>query len=108
MENARISIALSNDLNNVVYKDNVTPVEATILRTLHGKGSVNVVYIESMDKRSHNFEMERMRKQYPKSTIEKLYPGESPKIPVRFSEIGMTEPQEVARPQVRIEIEASE
>ena len=108
MENARVSIALSNDLNNVVYKDNVTPVEATILRSLHGKGSVNIVYIEGMDKRSHNLEMEKMRKNYPKATIDKLYPGESPKIPVRFSEIGMSEPQEVVRPAIKTDTQVAE
>jgi hypothetical protein len=108
MEIARVSIALSNDLNNVVYKDNVTPVEATILRSLHGKGSINIVYIESMDKRSHNAEMERMRKGYPKSTIDKLYPGEAPKIPVRFSEIGMSEPAEIVRPSIKVETETAE
>jgi hypothetical protein len=100
METARVSIALSNDLNNVVYRNEVTPVEATILRSLHGKGSVNIVYIENMDKRSHLIEMERMRKMYPKTTIDKLYPGEAPKIPVRFSEIGMSEPAEISRPAI--------
>lgn len=108
MENARVSISLSNDLNNVVYKDNVTPVEATVLRAMHGKGSVNIVYIESMDKRSHVQEFERVRNNYPKAQIDKLYPGESPKIPVRFSEIGMSEPQEITRPQIKVESEKSE
>ncbi len=108
METARVSICLSNDLNNVVYKDSVTPVEATVLRSLHGKGSVSIVYIENMDKRSHALEMERMRKIYPKSTIDKLYPGESPKIPVRFSEIGMSEPAEITRPAIGTSQEPSE
>jgi len=98
MELARVSITLSGDLGNVVYKNGVTVPEASILRAMHGKGSVSIVYIESMDKRSHDGEYSRLVAKYPKEVITKLWPGENPRLPVRFSEIGLAEPELEVRP----------
>jgi hypothetical protein len=98
MELARVSITLSGDLGNVVYKNGVTVPEASILRAMHGKGSVSIVYIESMDKRSHDGEYSRLIAKYPKEVITKLWPGENPRLPVRFSEIGLAEPELEVRP----------
>jgi hypothetical protein len=98
MELARVSITLSGDLGNVVYKNGITVPEASVLRAMHGKGSVSIVYIESMDKRSHNAELSRLIAKYPKEVVTKLWPGESPKLPVRFSEVGLVEPELEVRP----------
>lgn len=98
MELARVSITLSGDLGNVVYKNGITVPEASILRAMHGKGSVSIVYIESMDKRSHDGEYSRLVAKYPKEVITKLWPGENPRLPVRFSEIGLAEPELEVRP----------
>ncbi len=103
MELARVSITLSGDLGNVVYKNGITVPEASVLRAMHGKGSVSIVYIESMDKRSHGAELSRIIAKYPKDIVTKLWPGENPKLPVRFSEIGMTEPEPEVRPLASIE-----
>jgi len=65
---------------------------------MHGKGSVSIVYIESMDKRSHDGEYSRLVAKYPKEVITKLWPGENPRLPVRFSEIGLAEPELEVRP----------
>jgi hypothetical protein len=98
MELARISVTLSGDLGNVVYKNGITAPEASVLRAMHGKGSVSVVYIESMDKRSHDSELSRLITNYPKDVVTKLWPGESPRLPVRFSDIGLAEPELAVRP----------
>jgi hypothetical protein len=98
MELARVSITLSGDLGNVVYKNGITVPEASILRAMHGKGSVSIVYVESMDKRSHDGEYSRLVAKYPKDIITKLWPGENPRLPVRFSEIGLVEPELEVRP----------
>lgn len=102
MEIARVSITLSGDLGNVVYKNGVTVPEASVLRAMHGKDSVTLVYIESMDKRNHATELTRLKAKYPVTTIEKLWPGESPKLPVRFSEINMSEPELQVKPLASI------
>jgi hypothetical protein len=98
MELARISITLSGDLGNVVYKNGITVPEASVLRAMHGKGSVSVVYIESMDKRNHGIELSRLITNYPKDVVTKLWPGENPRLPVRFSDIGLSEPELTVRP----------
>lgn len=103
METARVSITLSGDLGNVVYKNEVSVPEASVLRAMHGRSSVSIVYIESMDKRSHSAELARLRAKYPVSVIEKLWPGESPKLPVRFSEIGLEEPELQVKPLASIQ-----
>lgn len=102
METARVSIALSGDLNNVVYLNDISVPEAAVLRTLHGRGSVSIVYIEAMNKRAHAVELKRLRGKYDAAVIDKLFPGESPKLPVHFSDIGMSEPVEVVRNEVKV------
>jgi len=102
METARVSVALSGDLNNVVYLNEISVPEASVLRALHGKGSVSIVYIESMNKRAHAVELKRLKGKYSSAIIDKLFPGESPKLPVHFSDIGMSEPVEVVRNEIKV------
>lgn len=97
METADCEVRLLGDLNNSVPKQNVTPAEALIIRTIHGPDSIIKLKITGSDKRPHKEEHARLELIYGQSVSDngtfifsKLFPQQfDPKLPVKFSEIGI-------------------
>lgn len=120
MEIADCKLKIGNDSNNVILKQDVTPAEIMVLRAIHGFGSVSEIKLKSLnrngksiEKRSHGFELRRLRELYNKTpggtpesefmggdynnveegmfnVVNKLFPGMNPTMPIKFNQV---EPQ---------------
>lgn len=117
MEIADCKVRLNGDVNNAVFKQDVTPAEVLVLRAIHGAGSVLEIKQKSLnsnsksiEKRSHKFELRRLREKYNRSPganpaaevgggdfmnftgeginiVNRLFPGMNPVLPVKFADI---------------------
>lgn len=92
MQSANCLVRLLNSNGphkNEAFKTGVTPAEAVILRAIHGADAVTGFERVVMDKREHRAELDRLRQRYGAAAVERAFPGHSPQLPVRFSDIGI-------------------
>jgi Mg-chelatase subunit ChlI len=92
MQSANCLVQLLNSNGphkNEAFKTGVTPAEVVILRSIHGADAVNGFSRVVMDKREHRAELDRLRRRYGAATVDRVFPGHSPQLPVRFSDIGI-------------------
>jgi len=89
MQLSSVTISLGGDIRNTVEKPDVTPAEISILNHIHGEGAVKNIVPLTMDKRPHKVEKERLIEQYKrlKETIDGMYPGFDPKLPIYLKDI---------------------
>lgn len=102
MQIANCYVTLSNIGSNVP-KQGITPAEVVVLRTLH-QGAVgrdpiiDVADVKEVTRTSKE-ELERLRSIYGGTVLQgktpvltHLYPGDSPTLPTKFSEVNLTVP----------------
>ena len=91
MQKAKLILKL-NVFNTVPLVD-VTPPEAVLLRRIHEKPGnedalQNIVVTGDVSVRSAD-EAQRLRSRYPKDAFTKAFPGDMPKLPTTFEEVGL-------------------
>lgn len=100
MQHVSCTVALSGDITNTVHKADITVAEVAVLRAIHGAGAIMDIRALSMDKRPHAEEIARLRGIYQakdgdgRLLINLLFPGITPTLPVRLSDIGLEETDE--------------
>ena len=101
MQTCTVEVLLGGNVKNTAILQNVTPAEVQILRQLHGLNSVQFRGERDEAKHRHSEEVERLRDKYRTSdptimgakipVFDRVFPGVSPKLPIRFSEINFGE-----------------
>lgn len=97
------TVRLSGDQLHSVRKRGVTVAEIYLLRQIHGADSVVDISPIRQDKRSHQEEIERLRKKYRSSirninpeasgnVVDGLFGGPNPNVPVNLADIGVEHP----------------
>lgn len=89
MQLANCNVRLGGDLNNEVFKAQVTPPEILLLKAIHGADAVVKVQPTGMDKRQHHAEFDRLKKEYGEKLVLGVFPGASPNLPVHLKDIGI-------------------
>lgn len=95
-------VRLSGDQLHRVRK-RVTVAEIYVLRQLHGADAVVNITPVKQDKRSHQEEIERLRRKYRRpiqninpngsgNIVDSLFGGPSPNVPVNLADIGVEHP----------------
>lgn len=102
MELANVWIKV-NDVGSQVQKKRISPAEAIVLRYQFGvrvEGQAKPMspfdhlhITESVD-RSENDDFQRLHGAYGKVLMDKVFPGENPKIPLTFKEAGFEQTDE--------------
>lgn len=108
MQRCRVLISLDGDMRHQVSKE-VTVPELIVLETIHGAGSVTNIQTAGMDKRPHGEELARLRKLYcgrgrqedATDVVSRLFPGHSPKLPVKLEDIGKSAVGEASKPKAK-------
>lgn len=113
MELATCEVRLNGDLLNTVIKDNVTPAELLILRSIHGAESVVRIVVKGMNRRQFATELDRLRKTYDRPTenvllVASVFPGNAAALPSTFKEIGVTDSEEAEEVDTEALSEAEE
>jgi hypothetical protein len=88
MQMYRCVVRLAGTVNNEVPKPSVSAPEIAVLRSMHGPDSVVRISKTVMDKRPHREERKRLILLYGAGKIEKLFPGEFSRLPVRLEDLG--------------------
>jgi hypothetical protein len=81
----RCMIALGGDTATQVYRDRSRPVvfpELPILQFLHGEEAVTDVYAVGVWEASNDEVLERLRLLYTPETVQEVYPGARPRLPL--------------------------
>lgn len=95
MQQAKCTLVLDIFKNSIPLKD-VTPPEAVVLRRAHQKNAgcdpVQNIVLTGMVSHSASEEMARLRRKYKAKKFEEAYPGENPKLPETFQEVGYSVP----------------
>lgn len=101
MQLCNLELRIGGSMLHTVPKIEATPAEILILKSLHGDDAVVNVRPTRMDKRSHDFEWDRLSKLYDqggamaapgeesRSVMQRLFPGAVKKLPVALKEIGL-------------------
>lgn len=86
MEVATVTVRLAGDLNMQIPRHKVTPPEVMLLRAIHGHDAVVDIKGIHMDRREHRAEKARLLERYDRKTVERLFPGVLPQLPVTFKD----------------------
>lgn len=95
MQFARCMVRLSGDAGTVIAKAPVSPAEVLLLRAIHGPDAVeNLKLMPGNDRAPHGEEMARLRELYTAQDesgfiVNRLFPGANPRLPVKFSDVGI-------------------
>lgn len=88
METALIEVLLNGNVGNTIIK-RVTASEVTILKQIHGDDAVTNPSDIIKTSTSNPEEVERLRRVYGKSAVEKSFPGSMPVLPSTFASVGI-------------------
>lgn len=122
METATIWIETDSTLKSNVRREGVTPAEASILRKMFGKKIkgepkptnpfTHLDITDKADKRKDVDEYQRLVMRYGDKVISDAFPGENPKFPQTFADVGLEESKEAepdsGKKQIIIPIEKLE
>lgn len=90
MQRCSITLRLSGDPGNTIYKNEVTPAEIVLLRAIHGADAVIDVKPTHMCKTPHREERQRLSLIYGKKRLDATFPGDFTKLPVSLKDIELT------------------
>lgn len=102
MQTATVWLEL-NDLHDVVKKEHVTPAQAVMLRSQFGvkvEGESQPisplvhVHINGEVARTASEEYSRLCKIYSPKVVKDSFPGDNPRIPMTFAEVGISETED--------------
>lgn len=89
-------VRLGGDLNNSVFKRNVTPAEILVLQAIHGQESITRVRGTGANKVPHVEELNRLvliyggaKNNKEESIVAKMWPTFGARLPVNFKDIGI-------------------
>lgn len=105
METCNVTVRHKGKLTSSVRRRGVTPAEAVLLMRMHGNDAlVDYELNPEPVKTDHIAELERLRDFYGVSAenlrlIDESFPGHSPKLPEKFSGIGVTIDAVAKRPK---------
>jgi hypothetical protein len=96
MQTASCHVRLGGDVQNTVFKQEVTPAEILLLRGIHGQDAVVDIQFTGSDKRPHVEERDRLFRTYGEAKTQKgepifmlIFPSPLTPMPVSFRDIGM-------------------
>ena len=114
MQECSVTVRLGGSLNHTVPKPTVTPAEIQVLRAIHGGDSVVDIVPIRFNKRDHVAEFDRLTRLYgatnvgpgegllnetgQQNLVAKLFPGVSPRLPLRLRDIGLGAYETVTAP----------
>lgn len=91
MQHCSCRVFLAGSRNNDIPKHDVTVAEIAVLRFLHGDDSVHAIKRTYMSREAHGAEIKRLKDFFGPEVVERMWPGVSPRLPVKLSDIGITD-----------------
>lgn len=102
MQICSCKVRLAGSLNMQIPKARVSVAEIAVLQAVHGQDAVTDIKPLRMTKESHAAEVDRLKLFYGPEIIKHLFPGLSPRLPVKLADVGLSSDGAPDEPEIQV------